>query len=417
MTLLRKVNISSDDSPSIDSFGRWRISNPQTLFDSKNIFNDPGIADSSENLFLFWDNQETSGSGSSTTYSVNKACQSLTVSSNQASTRVRQTFQRFNYQPGKSQLIMMTFNILSEDANVTKRIGYFDDNNGLFLEHDGTDAYFVQRSYTSGTAVNNSVVKSSWNIDSFDGNGPSGITLDFTTTQILYMDFEWLGVGRVRMGFVIDGIIYYGHEFLNSNNLTVVYMSTPNLPLRYEISNNGSGSASSLDTICSTIISEGGQDNTGFIRYAATSTHVDANATGTTYAIVGIRLKSNYIGAQVKLLSASLMEVQGSKNLAWDIRFNASIAGAFTYNDLTNSAVQVAYGATANTVTGGTIIEGGFFASDRQVTGLITSNIDNFLGLGSNIAGTRDTLVLTATPITGDINCDVFGGLNWRENL
>lgn len=416
MTELRNVNIAAQDSFSIDAFGRWRVSNPITLFDSKTVFDDDGLASNVENNPLFFDNAETSGSGTSTSLRIDEASQRISVSATTAGTRVRQSKQRFNYQSGKSQLIIGTFNFLSLDANITKRMGYFDEDNGLFVEADGTSISLVRRTSTSGSPVDDSIAQTSWNIDPFDGTGPSGATLDLTKTNILFADFEWLGVGRIRMGFVIDGIVFYAHEFLNANNLTVVYMSTPNLPIRYEISNDGSGAASSLDTLCSTVIVEGGSAELGTVRYASTSTHVDANTAGTTYAMLGIRIKTEYIGAAVKILSTSLIETQGSKDIEWSLKLNPTVAGTFTYANETNSAVQIARGATANTVTVGTDLAGGFFNSGQgNSAGNISSGISSALSLGSLIDGTVDEIVLCATPLTGSTNTDIFGSLTWRE--
>ena len=165
MTELRNVNIASRDSPSIDAFGRWRVSNPQTLFDSKNIFDDDGLASNVENVPLFFDNAETSGSGTSTGYRANESSQRISVGATTAGTRVRQTLQRFNYQPGKSQLIFTTFNFISLDSGITKRVGTFDENNGIYLEADGSSISIVRRTFTSGLAVNNSVAQASWNVD------------------------------------------------------------------------------------------------------------------------------------------------------------------------------------------------------------------------------------------------------------
>lgn len=61
-----RILSSVSDSPANDAFGRLRVSNPETLFDSKNIFNDPDLAETIENQPLFYDNQETDGSGTST---------------------------------------------------------------------------------------------------------------------------------------------------------------------------------------------------------------------------------------------------------------------------------------------------------------------------------------------------------------
>ncbi|RKZ11038.1 hypothetical protein DRQ25_00835 [Candidatus Fermentibacteria bacterium] len=414
-----RSSIQAGDSPSIDAFGRWRVSNPQTLFDSKNIFNDEGISDSLENEPLFYDNQEVSGGGTSTLYNANEASQSISVSLNTAGRRVRQTKMRFNYQPGKSQLVFLTYNLERLDENITKREGIFDDENGLFMEAVGEAVGFVRRSFVTGSAVDDRIEQEDWNIDQMDGNGVSGVTLDWTKTQILIIDFEWLGVGRVRMGFVVDGKIYYAHEFLNANNLDVVYMSTPNLPLRSEISNDGSGAASILTQICSTVISEGGSQDLGMIRYASTEgTHLVATTENTLYALMGIRLKSNYIGATIKLLNTAIQIQTATDKIEWVLKFNPTVASTFAYSGLSNSAIEVAKGVTANTVTGGIDITGGFLETGNPATGAAKSlekDLKNALLLGSLIDGTVDELVLCVRPIAGSTSVSVEGSMSWNE--
>ena len=230
-----------------------------------------------------------------------------------------------------------------------------------------------------------------------------------------------MGVGRVRMGFVIDGKIYYAHEFLNSNILDVVYMQTPNLPLRSEISNDGTGAADSLEQICSTVISEGGSQDIGIIRYASTAgTHVDANTENSIYAILGIKLKSAYIGTTIRIINSSIQLHTANHKCEWMLIYNPTVAGTFTYSDQTNSAVQVAKGATANTITGGYYITGGFVESGGHQSGNAGSTsrgIENALRLGSLIDGTTDSIVLAIRPIAGSTNVDVEGSLTWRELL
>ena len=403
------------DSPSIDAFARLRVSNPETLFDSKNIFNDPDLADTLENQPLFYDNQETAGGGTGTSYDNDKACQFLSVSDTTAGTRVRQTKMRFNYQPGKSQLVLLTFVLGTQAAGITRREGIFDESDGIYLEDTGSGYNLVRRSSGTGAVVNTSVARASWNIDPMDGTGTSGVTLDFTKTQILLIDYEWLGVGRVRIGFVIDGIPIYCHQFLNANNLDLVYMQTPNLPLRSEITNDGTGPAATMSQICSTVISEGGSQDLGSVRYASTAgTHIDANTQNTAYAILGIRLKSAYLGASIKILNAELAEHAGNNNYEWFLVLNPTVAGTFTYADVSQSAIQVATGATANTVTGGYQITGGY-ASSAVRGGTTSSNINNAIRLGSLIDGTVDEIVLCVRPVGGSTNLDIEGSLTWRE--
>lgn len=396
------VDIRLSDSATADAFGRQRISEPYTLFDSKQIF---------DNQPLFWDDQETSGGGTGSSHSVYEAASTISVGTETAGTRVRQTFRRFNYQPGKSHLIMMTFGEFDTATGITKRAGYFDGNNGIFFESSEGTLSVVRRTNVSQTPTDNSVSQSNWNVDKLDGTGPTGKTIDLTKTQIAFIDIEWLGVGRVRMGFVIDGAICYCHEFLNANSLTTVYMSTPNLPLRYEISNDGNGAADDFVAICCSVISEGGVQKTGMLRAASTAnTQVDANAADSLYAAIGLRLKSAYIGATVELERLSML-AEGNDDFEWSIRWNPTVADTFTYSDQTNSAVQVATGATANTVTGGYLLDCGYVDSASA----LNASLSNALILGSKIDGTVDTIVVCVRPISA--NADIQATLTWRELL
>jgi hypothetical protein len=413
------VNTTFKGGANFDAFGRFRVSNPETLFDSKNIFNDPDLDNSLENQPLFYDNQETAGSGTSTAYVPLESSQKLYVSANTIGTRIRQTKQRFNYQPGKSLMLIMSFVFGAADVGIKRREGWFDDNNGIYLEDDGGTYSIVQRTNTSGSAVNIKISQANWNIDKLDGSGASGITIDWTKTQLFYCDVEWLGVGRVRVGLIIDGEIIIAHEFYNTNFLDVVYQQTPNLPLRSEISNDGNGGAASLVQICSTVISEGAQNPLGLIRYASTAgTHLDANSENTLYALIGIKLKTAYIGEVIDILNIAIQIHTASHKLEWTLIFNPTIAGTFAFTDQPQSAIQVAKGATANTVSGGYAIAGGFVESGGNQTGSAGSTaaeIKSALKLGSAINGVTDTIVLCVRPIASSTNVDVEGSITWRE--
>lgn len=403
--------IQMADSTSVDAFGRLRVSEPVTLLDYKQIHS---------NLGLFWDDQETSGSGTSSSHSTATASTTISVSANTAGTRLRRTFQRANYQPGRSHLIMMTAQMVSQTENltgITGRVGYFDDNDGVFFSLEDGVAYAVIRSSTSGSPVETKVAQSDWNVDRFDGTGPSGITLDPTLCQILWFDLEWLGTGRVRFGFNIGGVNYCVHESDNSNSLSTVYMSTPNLPLSYEISNDGTGAASSLQHICSTVISEGGFNPTGRVTVIDNgTTAVDAATGGTKYALVGIRLNSATLDTVVTILSAEvLMTTAGTFH--WEILFNPTIsAGTPSWSQISNSALDRFTGDGNITLTGGTHLASGYGASTGSggsAAGIAGSVIENAIRLGSAIDGTEDIIVLSAA---GFANTESFlGGLTVRE--
>ena len=237
-------------------------------------------------------------------------------------------------------------------------------------------------------------------------------SMDFATAQIFLIDFEWLGVGRVRIGMSHGGKFVYAHEFINDNTIAVPYMSTPNLPLRYEISNDGNGGAATLLHICGTVVSEGGRENNGILRYKSTGgTEVDADVANTIYAVVGIKLKAAYLTTTINIESFSVL-AETNDDFEWLLYWNPTVAGTFTYSNETNSAIMTATGALANTITGGTVITGGFGAATKD-GGTEKGALLNALRLGSNIAGTVDEIVLCVRPLSA--NANIQGSLTWRE--
>jgi len=398
------------DSANFDAFARLRTSEPQTIFDSKQIHNAGG---------LLWDDQEVSGSGTSSTWSQQNAHVDMAVTANTAGKRIRQTYMRFNYQPGKSQLVLLTGYLNNPTATGVQRcMGLFDDNNGIFAKNDNGTIKFVVRSSVSGSVVDTEVAQSDWNIDKMDGSGNSGITLDGSKSQILIIDFEWLGVGRVRMGWVINGIPIYTHQFLHANVGTSVYMSTPNLPIRYEIENDGTGEAASVYHICSTIISEGGQQDIGVTHAASTEAeHINANTAGTYYAVFGIRLKSANLDGIVKLERINVL-IDTADDFHWEIRMNPTVAGTPVWaSHGTHSVIDQATGDTAGSpsvtvITGGHVIDSGYVKAGNN-TGSVALTTRSQLRLGSAIDGTPDELWLIAMPLSS--NADIHGGLSWQE--
>jgi len=403
----RKVKYGNSES--LDAFHRLRISQPESIFDCKQLY---------DNAPLLFDDAEISGSGTSSSHSTDTASTTLSVSATTAGERARQTFRRFNYQPGKSQQIMITF-VLDKSgggSGINRKVGFFDDNNGIFLHDDEGIYKIVRRTKVTGSVVDNEVSQSSWNLDKLDGTGESGKTIDFSKSQILCIDFQWLAVGRVRTGFSIDGELIYFHEFLNANSLSVAYMSTPNLPVRYSIENDGTGAVSSIETICCAVISEGGIQDFGQIRYFSTDgTHIEATTSGTIYAIVGIRLKTTHLSAHVELKKISLINATAA-DYEWLLILNPTVASAITFSDQTNSCVQTGTGnsgdPSTSTLTGGIHLSGGYVKSGGS-SGSIIDIVPSLINLGAKIDGTRDEIYLSVKPLTNGSN--INGGFQWRE--
>lgn len=395
----------------LDAFGRLRVSEPYTIFDSKQIFDDADIANTAENLPDAYDNQEVSGSGTSTAFSALTASTTLSVSDTTAGKRVRQSKRRMNYQPGKSQRAFLTGVLGVTTSGLAHRYGLFDDDNGLFFQSEDGAVSVVRRTNVTGTPVDNAVPQHMWNIDRMDGNGDSGIILNWNATQILYIDFEWLGVGTVRFGVVIDGVIYYIHQMNHANTLTDVYMSNPNLPVRAEIENDGTGAASSIKMICASVDSEGGLHPQGRTRSKNTGvTPIALASNATKYPILGIRLRSTHLGLHVILEALTVVITSTNDTLLWELHLNPTLSAGLTYSNIGNSGLQGAVGNGTITVTGNGIVLASGFTKDDSVTALPADLAES---LGSAIDGTPDALVLVCQPVVNSTN--VLASLDWRE--
>lgn len=341
----------------VDAFGRLRVSNPVTLFDSSHRYTD-------NNLWV----DSVTGTASSS-FSANEGLVNLTVGTTNNDQIIRETTKVFSYQPGKSLLVMSTFNLGTAKTNLRQRIGYFGEANGLYFERDGTNLYMVERSSVSGSVVNDRIIQSNWNQDKLDGTGPSGIILDSSKSQILYMDIEWLGLGTVRMGFVIDGSFVPVHNFNHANLITTTYITTASLPLRYEMTNTGATSSSStLKQVCSTVISEGGYQLRGLQQAISTpvTSPVTLTTAGTTYPIISLRLKSSRLDGIVILTALSILGITNNANYKWEVIASGTTTGGTWVSAGTNSSVEYNITGSSFSIGTGRILAGGFFQGSNQ---------------------------------------------------
>jgi hypothetical protein len=372
----------------LDAFGRARMSQPYTLFDSQNRYQKNDDFD-----------EALTGSGT-VTYVANESTIELNTTTALGDKVIRQTKRSFSYQPGKSLLTLNTFVMSEAQPDLRMRVGYFNDQNGVFFERSGSTLYIVRRTYVSGLAVDTPVAQTDWNGDKLDGTGDSGFTVDVTKSQIFWQDFEWLGVGSVRCGFVINGQVIICHTFQNANNLTSVYMTTAILPVRYEVENVGAvASAAKLKQICSSVISEGGYEkkvNLNVARMAAANSSISTSFV----PLVSIRLASGRTGAVVLPDGYSVLCSGTGGSFEIVLVKNPTLTGAsWTASDSAN----VDYDISATALTGGTIIRNTYTSSDNKIDGSVDSpeNYNWDLQIGSTIAGTSDIYTLAVRTLSG----------------
>ncbi len=416
---------SDNKSTVIDAFGRQRVTSPYTLFDSQHRYsiNDKfsSHVSSSSGATGF---MGATGLGTSyITHHSNESAVDLKIGTGSGDYVIRESKNIFPYQPGKSLLVMNTFVMNVQKTNVRQRIGYFGDKNGIYFENDGTGNYLVLRTYSggisgssSGTIYNKRITQSDWNIDKFDGTGDSLRTLDITKANILFLDIEWLGVGDVRVGFVVDGIMRIAHIFHNDNINTTAYMTTACLPIRYEIENTGvSASASTMKQICSTVLSEGGYNmlGTSYSVSRGVTDYQTLSDAGTFYPTVSIRLNSSYLDQIAALTELSIL-LESNTNLEFKILLNPTI-NPTTWT--ASSSGRIDYNIDATTLSGGTELRSGFVSSSNAV---ISLDNDLKIQLGRtvvdstrSITGTSDVLTVAVASFTATKKIATL--LGWSE--
>lgn len=405
------VGPANPSGMSVDAFGRARVSQPVTLYDSFHRYAD----NNKEN--------QANTAGATGTFNSNTSSIDMTVDTTSGTYCYRESKKVFAYQPGKSLQILKTFVMNPHKTNLRQRVGYFDTFNGFYLERSGattSNVSFVKRSSVTGSVVNTPVDQADWNMDRLDGTGPSLLTLDLDHPQILFTDIEWLGVGSVRMGFVINGQFIHCHTFHHANLSSSpkgAYIQTACLPTRSEIENTGTtASPSTYKQVCATVISEGGYALTGRPRTFGQepSPGVRLTTAGTYYPIVSIRLNPDNPGALVVPSSAALLPIN-SGNYRYKINVGGTIAGAVWANAASNSYVQYNSNTSA-TISGGIDLFSGFMTATVQAGG-------SLLVLGENLFKyqlERNTFANTTTPLTLMLTCDtatvnVAGSLTWEE--
>lgn len=415
------ASITFADSAYIDSFGRLRVSQSKTQFDAQLEYGldtvrsfvataNGAIATVSSNGSV------TSGSNAVGPVDTNTRMCPITVSTTDAHYSILQSRPYLRYHPGKSHLIFVT---------------------GVFSTGSGASAAIVRRTSTSGSVVDNSVAQASWNIDKFDGTGPSGIILDFTKTQILVISAQWLGVGRVLVGFDVNGILYLAHQFLNANSLSVAYTQTFNLPVRFEVRNTGASTCVTrvgyfdsdngifLETsrgtaggtaylVCCSVQSEGGDDLAAFPRGVGRGT--SSVAVTTRRPILSIRPKATFnsrtMRGHINNISYDLYSDAGAYV---EMIIGGTLTGASFASVSTDGIVE--YDTAATAITGGAVVDVGYinagFKSTSNITGEASLRYPIVIEKIDALAATQTNVTLVATSISGTAN--VAAAFNWHE--
>jgi len=342
MSYFNNVSMQFADTASIDSFSRLRVSQPTGLFDAQLTYN----------LAPLQFETITAQSGASVTFDSTNRMALMTFSSTPTGGKAfMQSYEYIPYQPGKSQLAFITFDMNGGTANCVKFAGLSDGVNGLEFQLNGTQPQFqVITGTTNGTQT---ALQANWNLDLLNGSGTSGINMDFSKVQILVIDFQALYVGRVRMGFDVNGLVYWAHQFTHSNIINSPYIVTANLPVRCGMTCSGTVSTT-MNFICSSVISEGGVAELRGRGFGIEGTATAGN--GTRTHILSVRPKTTFSGITNRIKFELdniylLNQGTGANPILWELCIGQAISGTTAFNDVNTTYSGFEYN-TAGTISG-----------------------------------------------------------------
>jgi len=481
----KNVTMSLSDSSAVDAFGKLRVASPVTLFDDKNIhsrnealWEEPligavivhgavtggpfvageiitgGTSGSVGNIsavnsiastitysvnhndFIVGETITggTSGAtaavisfdtGSHILYDRNTASVILQCGAIAGDQAVRQTHRYFPGIFGKSQEIFGTVNFGAAVSNVRKRWGYFDISNGLFVEQTISGISFVVRSKTTGAVIDTLIPQANWSVDKMDGGGPSGAALDFTKTQLIVIDFQWGGAGRIRFGFFYKGRLIYAHEQNYVNVVTSVYMSTLSLPLRAEVANTGGTvGVNTMRMICGTIVSNGGESMVGN-GYTVSNDIVGRAVTATAAVpIIAVRVKSAHPNGGDNRIAAELYGMGifcTGNNIHYELRrIHDPSSMTATWADVGNGS-GLEFSVNIAAISGGrmNLVEEGYAAVSQGGKGsetlvAVTTRRDQYRYIMQNYNSTNSEVFAVFAQSLGG-NATAYAHLTWIE--
>jgi len=396
-------------SANFDAFSRLRISNPLTLFNAQLTYD----------LAPLLYEQITNGTGTSISHNATNRYADISFSNTPLNgTAYMQTFEYLPYQPGKSQLIFITFNFVENVINVLKFAGYSDGVNGIEYQEDGK--YKQITLYSSTTQGNLTVIQKDWNLDKLDGTGTSGVKLETNKVQILVIDLQALYAGRVRVGFDIDGSIIYAHEFLHANNITPPYLAQAGLPVRCGMEAFQDGRTTSMYFLCAAVISEGGGDDVNQFGYSFQQMSGSTNVLTSDTHILTLRPKLLFNGITNRS-RVSFIDVEvyngGNQPVEWHLVVGQALSGTTTFTDVNTNYSSTEYN-TAGTLSGAYAvkIDGGWVPASGSVKSVTNTVINSRYPITLNAAGTHRTLgtiTLIMKSLSGTQACR--GAIKFRE--
>jgi hypothetical protein len=399
MSYIFNSSVNLADNSQRDAFGRLRTSGITSLIELKHVYDKQP----------FLEDEVVNGNGSAT-----RELPAVQLAVTTAGDYViRQSFNSAPYQPGKSQIFEASFaNLDVSAANkdyIIKRVGYFTSDttdpyntgfDGFFLESTGDTNGVKFCIYRNGTLVDEAS-QTDWLSTDWD---PTNI--DWTVTQLMMVDYQWLGVGRIRFYMVLDGVPRLFFERTAANQDSLAYMLSPNKPIRHELRCITENTFDTFDQICSQVSMEGSLNNLYKLASFANVSSAISIGRGDICGILGFRLDNeDYRGVVAKMRSFSILQTTNDNYVLRIIKNPVFDTVVPNWTQLTNTPIA-ADDTADNTYTislgNGEIILETIIGAAGSLGGGTIDLVDSTLNPGFRIDGTPEEVWITVQPLTSN---------------
>jgi hypothetical protein len=388
-----------------DATSRFRVSNPLTVFEHNN--------QTGTNVFK-WETLFV-GTGSSTDGS-GSTMGTTTISTGGTlinASAIRATRAYIHQTAGKNVWAGQSFSFGTGVVGSYKRVGYFDANNGAFMEQYDTTINLVVRN----NGVDTKFAQGTWFNDNLDGKGPSGAVFNPSAGDI-DLRIEMFGGSMIRFYLYLNNSFLLIHTVQNTMIASAVTSQTANLTLRAEVTNYAAtASTATIKIGGSNIFLEGATELVpSFLATANRGTSLVAVTTRRPiFTVQAKTLAINGIDRNFGQILFTQLTLTNDANCLVEIVFNGILTGASFSSVGPTSISNKDLAATA--ISGGTVAYSFYVSaagSGSNTIGSLNQPITNqFPIVYSSLNNVQDTVSVVVTAITGTVNCAC--SLNWNE--
>jgi hypothetical protein len=273
-----------------------------------------------------------------------QSAKELSIGTASGDKQYRQSRRYIRYIPGYQLEYAFGFRFPEPTDGLRCRIGGFDEDNGVYIEQDGTDIYLVRRSKASGSVETERVHQDNWTSYSPDGMDEANTSaLDLSQTQMCNMVVGWYGGIGLEVKFQVGPTTHVAHFFQGSNKRKEPIFGPPSLPIRAEIENTSSQSSSHSLILHGTKAEIIGNESFGTDPYSADLQDNFVSVTSAT-PILAIQPKIQFNGIEnrVRIQPNTLRCLASGGNAIFRVIRGATLSNTTFSSVAPDSAVEVA---------------------------------------------------------------------------